>query len=185
MNKPDFNANAYYTFKIFSSDSKELYSGVMNDKAWSKTIENGVVWEYIKDNSRVIEKLFDGLIPDLAGIKIVDGEIAIRLCEKESIKSEIDHDSLKYVLSRLEDVIKTRKMQMPENSYTTHLFTKGEDKILKKLGEEAVEVILAKNSIDETIYETADLLYHIMVYFVYKGIPFDEVLKELNQRMNK
>ena len=72
----------------------------------------------------------------------------------------------------------------PEGSYTTYLFEKGLDKILKKVGEESTEVIIAGKAEDkkETIYEIADLMYHVMVLMVELGISVDEVLAELASR---
>ena len=78
----------------------------------------------------------------------------------------------------------SRKEQMPEGSYTTYLFQKGIDKILKKVGEESTEVIIAGKDNDkkETIYEIADLAYHVMVMMVEMGIPVDDVRRELASR---
>lgn len=77
-----------------------------------------------------------------------------------------------------------RKEQMPEGSYTTYLFEKGLDKILKKIGEESTEVIVAAkgNDTKETIYELADLMYHSLVLMVEMGITVDDVRKELASR---
>ena len=81
-------------------------------------------------------------------------------------------------------MIKGRKTEKKEGSYTTYLFEKGIDKILKKVGEECTEVIIASKDNDrkETIYEIADLYYHVMVMMVEMGIEVDEVLKELASR---
>ena len=77
-----------------------------------------------------------------------------------------------------------RKREMPEGSYTSYLFEKGLDKILKKVGEEATEVIIAGKAEDkrETIYEIADLAYHVMVLMTESGISLDEVRDELASR---
>ena len=82
------------------------------------------------------------------------------------------------------EMIKGRKTEKKEGSYTTYLFEKGIDKILKKVGEECTEVIIASKDNDkkETIYEIADLYYHVMVMMVEMGIDVDEVLKELASR---
>ena len=82
------------------------------------------------------------------------------------------------------EMIKGRKTDKKEGSYTTYLFEKGIDKILKKVGEECTEVIIASKDNDrkETIYEIADLYYHVMVMMVEMGIDVDEVLKELASR---
>lgn len=84
----------------------------------------------------------------------------------------------------LYDMIEGRKTEPKEGSYTTYLFDKGMDKILKKVGEESTEVIIAgaKNDREETIYEIADLAYHIMVMMVEQGITLDDVTAELSKR---
>lgn len=73
---------------------------------------------------------------------------------------------------------------MPEGSYTTYLFQKGLDKILKKVGEECTEVIIAGKAQDkkETIYEIADLAYHVMVLMVEAGIGVEDIYRELASR---
>ena len=84
----------------------------------------------------------------------------------------------------LYDLLIRRKETLPEGSYTTYLFQKGLDKILKKIGEESTEVIIASKADDkkETVYEIADLAYHIMVMMVEMGIPLEDVRKELASR---
>jgi phosphoribosyl-ATP pyrophosphohydrolase/phosphoribosyl-AMP cyclohydrolase len=82
------------------------------------------------------------------------------------------------------DVIKNRKENPKEGSYTNYLFDKGIDKILKKIGEEASEVIIGakNNNLDEMRYEISDLLYHIMVLMVQQGLTWDDISKELEER---
>lgn len=77
-----------------------------------------------------------------------------------------------------------RKLEKKEGSYTTYLFEKGTDKILKKVGEECTEVIIAAKAHDkeETVYEIADLLYHVTVLMIDAGITLDEVTAELAKR---
>lgn len=81
-------------------------------------------------------------------------------------------------------LLEGRKADLPEGSYTTYLFQKGLDKILKKVGEECTEVIIAGKANDkaETIYEIADLMYHVMVLMVEMGISVDDILEELASR---
>lgn len=90
------------------------------------------------------------------------------------------------ILKKLEQVIIEREKERPEGAYTTYLFEKGVDKILKKVGEESAEVIIAaKNrSHEELKWEAADLLYHLMVLLVEQELPFTEVLKTLEERQN-
>ena len=94
-------------------------------------------------------------------------------------------DSLsEFSLRGLYELLEGRKKDKPEGSYTTYLFEKGIDKILKKVGEECTEVIIAAKAGDkkETIYELADLAYHAMVLMVEMGISVDDVHKELASR---
>ncbi|TVX99162.1 bifunctional phosphoribosyl-AMP cyclohydrolase/phosphoribosyl-ATP diphosphatase HisIE [Cohnella terricola] len=90
-------------------------------------------------------------------------------------------------LSRLEETIAQRDAERPEGAYTTYLFEKGLDKILKKVGEETAEVIIAAKNRDqdELRCESADLIFHLMVLLREQGIPFDGVLQELEFRHRK
>ena len=89
-----------------------------------------------------------------------------------------------FSLEALMKVIEGRKIDKKEGSYTTYLFEKGIDKILKKVGEECTEVIIAGKADDkaETIYEIADLVYHVMVLMIQMGISLDDITKELASR---
>ena len=89
-----------------------------------------------------------------------------------------------FSLKTLEVLLADRREKMPEGSYTTYLFAKGMDKILKKVGEESTEVIIAGKNQDkaEAIYEIADLAYHVMVMMNEMGISVDEVKAELASR---
>lgn len=81
-------------------------------------------------------------------------------------------------------LLEGRKRDLPQGSYTTYLFQKGLDKILKKVGEECTEVIIAAKAEDraETVYEIADLAYHVMVLMAQQGITLEEVQNELASR---
>ena len=87
-------------------------------------------------------------------------------------------------LSELYEIIRRRKAEPKEGSYTNYLFDKGLDKILKKVGEEATEVVIAAKNEDpqELIYETADVLYHLLVLLVEKEIPYEAIETELASR---
>ena len=93
-------------------------------------------------------------------------------------------EPLPFSVEGLYDLLVGRKETLPEGSYTTYLFQKGLDKILKKVGEESTEVIIAGKARDkaETIYEIADLMYHVMVLMVELGISVEEVRDELASR---
>lgn len=89
-----------------------------------------------------------------------------------------------FSLQSLMDMLKGRKIEKKEGSYTTYLFEKGIDKILKKVGEECTEVIIAGKANDkpEAVYEIADLAYHVMVLMIEMGISLDDIHRELASR---
>ncbi len=88
------------------------------------------------------------------------------------------------ILERLTAAIEVRKQADPDKSYVAKLFSRGEDAILKKIGEEATEVVLAGKGGDKThlVYETADLWFHCMVLLARHGLTADDVLNELARR---
>ena len=96
-------------------------------------------------------------------------------------ESETRHE---FSYEMLMDLIRGRKTEKKEGSYTTYLFEKGLDKILKKVGEESTEVIIAAKDRDkkETVYEIADLAYHVMVLMIEAGISLEDIHKELASR---
>lgn len=89
-----------------------------------------------------------------------------------------------FSIDNLYALLQGRKRDKPEGSYTTYLFEKGDDKILKKVGEECTEVVIAAKNNDnaELVYEIADLCYHTMVLMVQKGISVDDIRAELASR---
>ncbi len=91
------------------------------------------------------------------------------------------------VLQSLYRVVLDRKAHPQEGSYTCYLFDKGLDKILKKVGEECAETIIAakNDSPADTVGEISDLIYHLTVMMAEKGIPLDDVLRELDRRAKK
>ena len=96
-----------------------------------------------------------------------------------------ESDTLKdFSYEGLMDLIRGRKTDKKEGSYTTYLFEKGLDKILKKVGEESTEVIIAAKAQDkkETVYEIADLAYHVMVLMIQSGITLEDIHRELASR---
>ncbi len=91
------------------------------------------------------------------------------------------------VLYALYETVLSRKNEKKEGSYTCYLFEKGLDKILKKVGEECSETIIAAKNGDnsETVYEISDLIYHLMVMMVDQGIALEDVFSELDKRSEK
>ena len=125
-----------------------------------------------------------------------DGDALVVMVEKEGPACHLGTDSCfsnelwqsderhEFSLEGLYEMLVGRNEQRPEGSYTTYLFEKGIDKILKKVGEECTEVIIAGKADDkkETVYELADLAYHAMVLMVQMGITVEDVHKELASR---
>ena len=125
-----------------------------------------------------------------------DGDALVVMVEKEGPACHLGTDScFEYPIYRSEnrsefsyqglmELIQGRKTDKKEGSYTTYLFEKGLDKILKKIGEESTEVIIAAHAQDkkETIYEIADLAYHVMVLMVEQGISLEDIHAELASR---
>ena len=93
-------------------------------------------------------------------------------------------DKSEFSLEGPYELLQGRKETLPEGSYTTYLFQKGTDKILKKIGEESTEVIIAAKADDkpETIYEIADLTYHVLVLMIQMGISLEDIHRELASR---
>lgn len=102
----------------------------------------------------------------------------------EIMKKEYDDENPLTIFNSVYQVILDRKEHPKEGSYTNYLFDKGLDKILKKVGEEATEIVIAaKNPNPEEIkYEISDLLYHLMVLMAQKGVTWEEITKELANR---
>ena len=95
------------------------------------------------------------------------------------------HDEqIEFSIESLYELIVSRKAERPEGSYTTYLFDKGLEKILKKVGEECSEVLIAsmKRNRDEIIYETADLCYHMLVLMCETGVGPSDIMDELRRR---
>jgi phosphoribosyl-ATP pyrophosphohydrolase/phosphoribosyl-AMP cyclohydrolase len=176
-----------------SATMQVLMLGFMNEEAFKKTIETGKVTFWSRGKGRLWQK----------------GEKSGNYLEVVSIKKDCDNDTLlilarpngstchkgKYscfgeenvsvtFLNRLFELIKDRKSKMPKKSYTSSLFKKGIDEIVKKLGEESVEVIIAAKGgrKKRLIEESSDLLYHLLVLLAEKNIGLNEVIKELVRR---
>ena len=125
-----------------------------------------------------------------------DGDALVVMVEKEGPACHTGEDSCfhnpifqseelhEFSYEGLMNLLIGRKEEKKEGSYTTYLFEKGLDKILKKVGEESTEVIIAAHANDkaETVYEIADLAYHVMVLMVEAGITLEDIHKELASR---
>ena len=122
---------------------------------------------------------------DALVVKVTKDGPACHLGEESCFHNPVlGEEAAPFRLEGLYDLLMDRKATHPEGSYTTYLFKKGLDKILKKVGEESTEVIIAGKAEDkaETIYEIADLTYHVLVLMAQMGISVEDVKKELASR---
>ena len=194
-----FNAQGLIPAIVVDKVSREvLMQAWMNEESLKITMEKGLACFY----SRSRQKLW------------LKGETSGNYQHVVSITADCDRDSLLLVVEpdgpachlgtkscfeypvwendEKEDftyeglyaLLEGRKKDLPEGSYTTYLFQKGTDKILKKIGEESTEVIIAGKAEDkaETIYEIADLAYHVMVLMVQQSITLEDIHRELSSR---
>ncbi|MEA1962400.1 MAG: bifunctional phosphoribosyl-AMP cyclohydrolase/phosphoribosyl-ATP diphosphatase HisIE [Bacillota bacterium] len=189
-----------------------LMMAYMNKESLEKTVATGHTWFYSRSRQQLwmkgetsghvqdVKKIRFDCDEDTLLIKVEQTGAAChtghyscfyRNLEGEEIEREVFDAEKTYaakigpgILYELQDVIKSRQKEMPEGSYTTYLFDKGIDKILKKVGEESAEVIIAaKNrSKSELRYEASDLLYHLLVLLVEQDLELDEVFAELKSR---
>ncbi|WP_194540368.1 bifunctional phosphoribosyl-AMP cyclohydrolase/phosphoribosyl-ATP diphosphatase HisIE [Paenibacillus sp. JZ16] len=112
-------------------------------------------------------------------------EITVQGQKSEPVNNHAAAESGRFaVLAELEEVIAQREVERPEGAYTTYLFDKGVDKILKKVGEEASETIIAAKNKDnaELKLEISDLIYHLLVLLQERKLPLDEIMDELSRR---
>lgn len=186
--------------------SKEvLMVAYMNEEALQKSLETKQTWFYSRSRNELWHKgATSGNKQDIVDIRYdCDKDTLLILVSPhgpachEGTYSCFRSDALNEkqaepserfaIINELESVIAKREAEMPEGAYTTYLFEKGVDKILKKVGEEATEVVIAaKNrNHDELKWEVADLIYHVLVLLREQKLPLDDVLAVLEERHRK
>ena len=153
------------------------------NELWTKGLTSGHV-QYVKsltidcDNDTILAKV------EQIGAACHTGN---RTCFfKPLLKKEYDDTNPLHVFQNVYDVITDRKEHPKEGSYTNYLFDKGIDKILKKVGEECTEIVIAAKNPDkeEIKYEISDFLYHMMVLMVEKGVSWEEITKRIGKKIN-
>ncbi|MGA8942700.1 MAG: bifunctional phosphoribosyl-AMP cyclohydrolase/phosphoribosyl-ATP diphosphatase HisIE [Thermoactinomyces sp.] len=194
-----FDENGLIPVIMQDAISKQVLTlAYMNRQALNLTLETGEAWFYSRSRQKLWHKgETSGNIQKVVSMAFDCDRDAILLqvipqgpachqgtyaCFGDENGTDLANPFL--VLNELEAVIAKKEAERPEGSYTTYLFDQGLDKILKKVGEESAEVIIAaKNrSRRELKYETADLLYHLLVLLREQKLSFGEVLKELEER---
>ena len=177
---------------------KVLTLAYMNKESLNITIEKGLTCFYSRSRNELwLKGETSGNYQHVVSITAdCDNDALVIVVEKDGPACHKGDDSCfnypvfesdnlhEFSYEGLIDLIKGRKIEKKEGSYTTYLFEKGIDKILKKVGEESTEVIVAAKNQDkkETIYEIADLAYHVMVLMIEMGISLEDIHRELASR---
>ena len=193
----DYKTGEVLMFAYMNQESLRLtvetrkvhYFSRSRNKLWLKGETSGN-FQYLKDMSYDCDGDALLLKIDQSGVACHTGS---RSCFFNSALNNSDNntnefpESLEPILEELYQTVSDRKNNPVEGSYTNYLLDKGIDKILKKVGEESTEVVIAaKNQSEEEIcYETADLFYHLTVLLVERGITFDKIIKKLKERQKK
>jgi phosphoribosyl-ATP pyrophosphohydrolase/phosphoribosyl-AMP cyclohydrolase len=182
-----------------ASTDTVLMLGFMNSEALEKTREEGKVTFYSRTKNRLwtkgeesgnflhVVEILEDCDQDTLLIKANPAgpvcHTGSDTCFKEKNSGSQDPEDLAFI-SELQQLIHTRKAEMPEGSYTTSLFNEGINKIAQKVGEEAVELVIeSKDNNDELfLNEAADLLYHLLVLLTAKGKDIKDVVSVLEQR---
>ncbi|MED5237314.1 MAG: bifunctional phosphoribosyl-AMP cyclohydrolase/phosphoribosyl-ATP diphosphatase HisIE [Chloroflexota bacterium] len=200
--KPDFNKYKLIPAIIQNKKTKKiLMQGWMNKESFDKTIQTKKVWFFSRSKDRLwqkgessenylnVEQIKLDCDNDSILIQVTPEGPTCHTLNESCFDNELDNDILEkdFSLEALEEIIEARKTEMPDNSYTTSLFNEGIKKITKKLGEEASEVIIASlaEKRSDLIYESADLIYHLLVLLANEDISLQEVVDELSSRHNK
>ena len=169
-----------------------LMVGYQNREACERSLnENKVVfWSRTKNRLWMKGETSGNSLPIVDILSDCDNDALVYLvnapiatCHRGSFSCFQDRQSFDF-LSTLSSIIETRKTQRPENSYTTALFNSGIDRIAQKLGEEAIELVIAAKNTDIENFrdESADLLYHFLVLCAEKNIPFSTIIETLRSR---
>jgi len=177
---------------------KVLTLAYMNKESLAVTMEKGLTCFYSRSRQELwLKGETSGNYQHVVSITAdCDGDALVVMVEKEGPACHEGIDSCfhntvwesdelsEFSLEGLMELIRGRKTEKKEGSYTTYLFEKGLDKILKKVGEECTEVIIAAKAEDrkETVYEIADLAYHVMVLMIQQGISLEDIHAELASR---
>ena len=204
LNWSDFKTNSDGLVPVIVQDYRTeevLMLAYMNEEAFNTTINLGKMtyfsrsrnelwikgetsghYQYVK--SLTADCDYDTILAKVSQVGVACHTGKPSCFHNKIVKKEyIEKNPLK-VLEDVYDVIKDRKENPKEGSYTNYLFNKGIDKILKKLGEESTEIVIAAKNPDpeEIKYEISDFLYHCMVLMVEKGVTWEDITQELSQR---
>ena len=180
----DANSKKVLTLAYMNRESLEISIKEKKTCFWSRSRQE--LWRKgeTSGNYQYIESIVADCDMDALTVTVTKDGPACHLGTDSCFTNIVMGEENTFSVQGLYEMLQGRKAELPEGSYTTYLFQKGIDKILKKIGEECTEVIIASKDNDkaETIYEIADLMYHTMVMMVEMGISVDDVMKELASR---
>ena len=180
----DAHSKRVLTLAYMNKESLEISIKEKKTCFWSRSRQE--LWRKgeTSGNYQYIESIVADCDMDALTVTVTKDGPACHLGTDSCFTNIVMGEGNTFSVQGLYEMLQGRKAELPEGSYTTYLFQKGIDKILKKIGEECTEVIIASKDNDkaETIYEIADLMYHTMVMMVEMGISVDDVMKELASR---
>ena len=180
----DAHSKRVLTLAYMNRESLEISIKEKKTCFWSRSRQE--LWRKgeTSGNYQYIESIVADCDMDALTVTVTKDGPACHLGTDSCFTNIVMGEENTFSVQGLYEMLQGRKAELPEGSYTTYLFQKGIDKILKKIGEECTEVIIASKDNDkaETIYEIADLMYHTMVMMVEMGISVDDVMKELASR---
>ena len=181
----DAETNQVLTLAYMNEDSLKISLEKKLTCFWSRSRQELWLKGETSGNYQHIVSITADCDYDALVVKVTKEGPACHLGEESCFHNPVlGEENAPFRLEGLYDLLMGRKATLPEGSYTTYLFQKGLDKILKKVGEESTEVIIAGKAEDkaETIYEIADLTYHVLVLMAQMGISVEDVKKELASR---
>ena len=209
-----FDSNGLVPAIVQEESGQVLMLAYMNEESLRKTIETGFSWFYSRSRQKLwkkgeesgniqrVKEIFYDCDGDTILLRVHQTGVACHTgtyscfsgrklfsAEEKSLQTvdqpkSLTKEDLAVIIYDLYDIIEDRRKHPVEGSYTNYLFERGQDKILKKVGEEAVETIIASKNLndDEILYEMGDLWYHCLVLLAYHGIRPETLFNELMER---
>ena len=194
LQKAKFGADGLIPAVVQDARTREVLTvAYMNREALQRTVERRETWFWSRSRKELWHKgETSGNLQTVVNVHLDCDEDAVLVevepkgpaCHTGAYSCFGVEPGIEGVLADLYKLIEQRKQLRPEGSYTTYLFNSGLDKILKKVGEEATETVVAAKNPDagRLTSETADLLYHVIVLLVERGVELEDVIRELNER---
>ena len=197
LNEVEFDERGLVPAIVQNAKTREVLTlAYMNQESLARTIETGQTWFWSRSrnelwhkgetsgNTQQVVSLALDCDRDAVVVLVDPAGPACHTGATSCFDVSSDEQSIGTVLDELYQLIESRERERPSGSYTTYLFDEGIDKILKKLGEESAETIIAAKNEDSgrLVAEVSDLVYHLVVLLVARGVSLEEISQELKQR---